>query len=954
MTLDETLASLPADHELRAVLAAVDAHAIISVTDADGVILYVNQRFCDVSGYRADELLGQTHRVVHSGVHDRSFFTALWQTIQSGQRWQGEICNRRKDGTHYWVESTIAPVHDNSGQIVRYISIRTDITDLKANEDRLRRSQVFANVGSWDWNIQTGELYWSERVAPLFGLPEGVQRISYEGFIDAIHPDDRQMVRGAIRACVAGWADYEVEHRCVWPDGSVRWLLERGDVVRAVDGTPLQMLGIVQDITRRKEFELALRKSEGRLAEAQRIAHLGHWEWDMVKGRLWWSDETFHIFGHEPSDLEPSLEYLYSLVPEAERGELRLAEQRARDSGQLDVVHRIVRPDGSVRTLHERGETYYGEDGTPERMVGTVQDITERTELEARLANKTRLLDALRQALLGFVSDAPFEALSATLLDSLIEITASEYGFIGMIRHDPDGTPYLKTYALTDISWDAESRRLYDETQGRGMEFRNLDTLFGAAIRSGELVVSNAVADDPRRGGLPAGHPPLNAFLGVPVYYGGRMVAMYGLANRPGGYDSAIVEQLELFNASYGVLIHAHEVAQAEAASRAETERARQLAEKASRAKSEFLSAMSHELRTPLNAILGFGQLLSLDATALGDEQRDNVDEILRAGRHLLELINEILDLAKIEAGRLEVSVEPMDIDSVLSECCRLLTPMAEQRGVRLTCGSPYGQTVLGDYTRVKQVALNLMSNAIKYNRPHGEVRLTLTPTDAGRLRIAVHDTGKGLSDEQLGQLFQPFQRLGVERSGVEGTGIGLAISKRLVEAMGGTVGVESEPDKGSCFWFELPLADSEVRPETRPDDDAHPQPVPGQASRRVLYVEDNPANMRLMEQIVGRDPRITLLGAAEPERAIAQAADFRPDLLLLDIHLPRITGLELLSQLRQIPGLAAVPAIAVSANAMESDIRRAREHGFCGYLTKPVDVPSLLALFDEYLFRSP
>ena len=954
MLLEQFLTELPADHELRPVLAALDAHAIVSIADEEGTILYVNARFCDTSGYKAHELIGRNHNVVRSGQHDRGFYRDMWQTISSGQRWHGEICNQRKDGSHYWVESTIAPVLGSHGRPMRYISIRTDITALKENEERLAAAQSFANIGTWDWNILTGELYWSERVAPLYGYPRGKLETTYEGFLGAVHPDDRQAVIEAVRNCIENQAEYDIEHRCIWPDGSVHWLHERGDMTRDAFGNALHMLGVVEDITARKQGELALKESQRRLEEAQRVAQLGHWHWSNEDGQLWWSDAVYRIYGHTPGTILPSIGQAKDAILEEDLDKVRAAEQKARASGQLDVTHRIVRPDGSIRMVHQKAEYHLAADGKPMRMLGTIQDVTEQTALEANLAAKSKLLDILRQALMRFVTADSFEQVSEFLLEQVIDLTDSAYGLIGLVQQDADGQPLLKVTSFTNVVWEDGVRKLYQDFARNGMEFSAPDTLLGPVFHNGRLVISNDVAADPSMGGRPDGQPDMETFLGVPVYHGDKLVAAYGLANRPGGYSRDLLEQLALFNASYGVLVHAHAIAQAEAASREETERARKLAEKASQAKSEFLSSMSHELRTPLNAILGFAQLLTLDGDRLSEDQRDNIEEILRAGQHLLELINEVLDLAKIEAGRIELSLEPIDIQEILGECCRLLQPMTQDKQLRLDCHpAPSPCRVQGDHVRVKQVLLNLLSNALKYNRTNGSVRVQQTLVDNNRLRVAVHDTGIGISEDDLAQLFQPFQRLNSSDTTVEGTGIGLAISKRLIESMGGSIGVTSRPAEGSTFWLELPVAEStedRIRTATKELPRAE---GPLEGARRILYVEDNPANMRLMEQILGRHPQIELLSAPTPELALDLAPSFRPDLLLLDINLPRISGLDLLPRLRALPGLAKVPAIAVSANAMTQDIDRGLAHGFDAYLTKPINVQKLHQLLDTYLYTA-
>jgi PAS domain S-box-containing protein len=376
--------------------------------------------------------------------------------------------------------------------------------------------------------------------------------------------------------------------------------------------------------------------------------------------------------------------------------------------------------------------------------------------------------------------------------------------------------------------------------------------------------------------------------------------------------------------------------------------RAKEEAERANQAKSEYLSRMSHELRTPLNAILGFAQLLEMDE--LNNEQRDSLGHILSGARHLLALINEVLDIAAIEAGRLSLSLESLAVADVAAEAVGLIRPLADQHHILLASPErPCDEHVLGDRQRLKQVLLNLLSNAVKYNRAGGSVHLSWEPVAGGRLQIKVTDTGLGIPPEALERLFVPFDRLGSERTAVEGSGLGLPLTKRLAEAMGGTLGLATTVGQGSTFWVELPLAEVSVQ-HLRRNEPLPPQgrPAGEPPALTVLYIEDDPSNLQLVERVLRRRPGVRLISAMRPQLGLDLAGQYHPDLVLLDLDLPDMSGEDVLRRLRADPSTAQVRVVILSgADAGPGLFTRLLDKGVRTFLTKPLDAKALLAVLD-------
>ena len=376
-------------------------------------------------------------------------------------------------------------------------------------------------------------------------------------------------------------------------------------------------------------------------------------------------------------------------------------------------------------------------------------------------------------------------------------------------------------------------------------------------------------------------------------------------------------------------------------------------ADKANLAKSNFLSGMSHELRTPLNAILGFAQLMESATLLPTPSQKESIAQILQAGWYLLELINEILDLALIESGKLSISRESVALDGIMTECQSMIEPQAKKRGIRLSFPR-FDEPcfVLADRTRVKQILINILSNSIKYNRTDGSVTVEWAASPPCSIRVSIRDTGAGLPPEKLAQLFQPFNRLGQEGSAEEGTGIGLVVTKRLVQLMGGTIGVESVVGAGSVFWVELNSAVAPVITtiESELAASVHREICAGAPRRTLLYVEDNLANLKLVEQIIARRPDIRLLTAVDGNLGIALARSAQPDVILMDINLAGMSGIEAMQILHKFPETAHIPVMALSANAIPHDIERGLAAGFFRYLTKPIKIGEFMEALDVAL----
>ena len=605
---------------------------------------------------------------------------------------------------------------------------------------------------------------------------------------------------------------------------------------------------------------------------------------------------------------------------------------------------------GIIANRHKNGSLYWvksvivpgsTEPGSPHAYISVRTDISELMEMQEAQNRLNR--DLLRQGtLLTLLSKTTATANEAfdrqdALQRCLREICCFMGWSIGHayeLIEPPEEEPYLRSLDIWYVE-DSEKYRAFIE-RSRILDYRSGQGLPGLVLQQKGPVFTwlSQWSEKTSRRHREALAADFNSGLAIPVFAGENILGVIEFfSDRGTEVDDEFLDTLRNVGLQLGFVFRRHD--QAALLNQAVSE-----ANRANQAKSDFLSSMSHELRTPLNVIIGFAQMLELDSE-LNADQHDNVGEILHAGRHLLELINEVLDLAKIESGRLELSLEPVSVSGLVADCIQLTAPLALKREIEIEFSGTDGVMVRGDPLRLKQVLLNLLSNAIKYNRDGGKVRILGVATAEAVYRVSVEDTGLGIPEERLAELFQPFRRLVGANSKIEGTGIGLTICKRLVEEMHGRIGVQSLPGQGSTFWFEVPMLDAAGVAATEAPHGGFPA-LPGHPSSVRLYVlciDDNPANLKLLQHLLARHPGVRVATALTPGEGLELAMAECPDLVLLDINMPDMDGYQVLRILRANASTARTHVVAATANALSGDVARGLEAGFDGYLTKPLDI---------------
>jgi PAS domain S-box-containing protein len=958
-----TLAALSPLHPLLALQdqerRALDAHALVSIADSRGHIVYANDHFCRTSGYRRSELLGRDHRIVKSGVHPPEVYAELWRTVAGGDIWQGELCNRRKDGSLYWVATTIMPVGDAEGGSRRYLSIRTDITAAKQVQFSLRRrvrqQRALAAIARRLMGYDRAQLL---RSAPtllrLGGRLVGATHVQWTS------PPSETTSLVVAEWWLRGRADAgrggSALPSLVTPvgpgpevGGQLNWWLDHGQAsLQASDETFAHALAsILGSAWFRTAAELARRASQLALNDMlQAFPGIA-----AVAG-----EDMVYEFANAP------YARLYGLAPDQVIGrrhaDLAGPEADTQIRQRREVILREGRPltlEQSLMLPGEGGPHVFsvvhfvtgGRDGIPRRFFQVGIDITERRRMADRLESlleQTQSEAWLQRLIAALATD--LGAASAQTLDGLTDALLRDVGSffevdrMALFLVSPDGLSFSNTreWCAQGVPPNGNMLQLLPVDSLPWTRQKLLDEKLPAHVPDVDDMPGDAAADQVTLRGLG-----LRSALSVPILADGRVAGFVRLDSirQHRSWSESAIRSLGILGQVVGNALH-----------RVHTEQTlmglKERAEAASAAKSDFLASMSHELRTPLNAVLGFGQLLELMLEQKSKEQA-YVQEILKGGRHLLTLIDDVLDLARIESGRVDLSLEPIALSDIADECMHLMQPLADRRGIRIAM--EVGEhAMLADRLRLKQVLLNLLSNAIKYNVAGGRVQVSATQSAPRRVRVEVRDTGVGISVERQQELFQPFNRLGAETGAIEGTGIGLVLVRRLVGLMDGQVGAISAPGQGSTFWFDLPgppPGTGRMAAAVRESAFTDLQAV---ADKRVLYIDDNPSNLRLMQSVLARWPAVMLLTAQDPRLGLELAEAHRPDIVLLDIQMTPLDGYQVLRRLRRHPELSQVPVVAITANVMPRDIARAKAAGFDECLTKPFDVRGLLSVLEKHL----
>jgi PAS domain S-box-containing protein len=876
---------------------------LLVVTAEDGRIVWANSAFERAT--KCGVQLTNLRSLLHDAPSTEAQQGLLQQALNTGS-WlpDTELCLRGADGAVLWVQAratrvdtrTVWTLHDTTARRARAATRQpqsavvdnTEVYELARSLDstarQLHLAAELADIMIWRHDLQSNRVHYNDHGLKVLGIAHGAEGVTLAEARKHVHPDDLALLEAASAAALTSHGPVDVEARHRRADGSWRRMLARRVVERSPSGKALAFIGVTLDVTEQVERSQRAEELAHRLEAAARAARIGIWTSSVGAGPTEWNAQMYELFDLVGRSHPPKLaDWVAQCVHPDDAARVGAAAgsylQAAR--GALEIEFRTLRRDGTTRWMVLRANIDHGGAEAP-RVFGIAMDVTDR--------------------------HTAFAALHA----------ASERAAL-IARHAGIGTWEI----------DATGNGLWDEQMFR---LRGLDPRPQAPSREERLALLHP---DDRALNLDApGQIDINRC--APTAYEFRVRLPDGthrwLASRSAALRDEQGKVVNRVGTNWDIT----------AAKNAEAARQQTLlAERESQAKSQFLSRMSHELRTPLNAVLGFTQLLqSNDELSRSHTLSAQLGHIRAAGDHLLALINDVLDLSSLEAGTLRLELQPVNLALAVAQALPLVAGLATRHQVSLHAGALLG-TVQADPTRLRQVLINLLANAIKYNRPGGRVVIETQP-GAQRVGLRVSDTGRGLKPEQLSHLFEPFNRLGMDGAGIEGSGIGLTVVKALAEGMGGHISASSRLGHGTVF--ELTLQSSADAPAPAPAPASAAPVAPRQhRSGTLLYIEDNSVNLLLVEELVKTIPGLRFFSAITGAQGVATALALRPGAILIDLQLPDFDGFEVLRQLRARPETAATTCIALSANALPEDIARGLASGFDDYWTKPIQFKPFL-----------
>ncbi len=905
---------------------ALDQHLIFSATNVQGLITLVNEKFCRISGYSRTELIGKDHHLMNSGTHPKGYWKEMYELIAQGAIWQGEVCNRSRSGELYWLANTVVPFMGDNGKPEQYIAMSTDITAQKKAEILLRDSEFRWKVaiegsgyGLWDWNLQDNLVYFSESWKAIFAISPTQNTDGLEEWDRRLQPKYLQPTWEALRLHLAGKTEkFSAEYQAKTNQGETKWIIDQAMVVsRDAEGKPLRVIGTIQDITERKNNELAL-------LESQRIAHLGSWTLDIGSGRMVWSEEVYRIFELDPAQFSPTYDHLLEAIhPEDKEVINAVYIQSLGDKKPYAVTHRLRMSNGSIKWVEQRGTTEFDAVGTPLLTRGTMQNITEqklaeldlqayRKQLEEMVQQQTAHLHEAQEKLVLITNSVPgavyqyFRTVAGEWKVAYISKGVEELFELTAQEVYEDQTKLSSCILPEDIpAWQHSIERCYAELSDWVLEYRICTPSHKIKWLRGQSTIK-LLSD------------------GAVMWNG----ILTDITERKLIEDAALM---------------------------------------ANRAKSEFLANMSHEIRTPMNGVIGIVDILQ--QTTLTAAQQRMLRTINDSSQSLLSILNDILDYSKIEAGKLTIEAIPTQLREVAESVVQLMSSIAQDKGIELTLftASDLPTWVSSDPTRLRQIMLNLLGNALKFTRSQDtktaqvELRVECCEHIQGGngVQLRILDNGIGMSQEVIAKLFQPFTQADESTARkFGGTGLGLSITQRLVAMMDGEIEVHSALSQGSEFVVKLPLMPCAPGELLAQIDHAGAQvkqvlPTVAEAAaqrRLILVAEDNETNREVMQE------QLRLLGytaefAEDGEIALARWRSGCYALLLSDCHMPNMDGFELTAAIRQSEnGQSRMPIIAVTANAMQGEAERCTQRGMDDYLSKPLRLNELAAMLKKWL----